>query len=74
MIALPDERWGERPLGVIVLAEGAEASPEELREHLSSEFAKWQLPERFEFVDAIPRTATGKWKKTELRPRFAVGG
>ena len=74
VIALPDERWGERPLGVIVLAEGAEASPEELREHLSSDFAKWQLPERFEFIDAIPRTATGKWKKTELRARFAVGG
>ena len=44
VIAVPDERWGERPLGVIALAEGAEASPDELREHLSSDFAKWQLP------------------------------
>ena len=34
------------------------------------EFAKWQLPERFEFIDAIPRTATGKFKKTALRERF----
>jgi len=41
-----------------------------LREHLAQEFAKWQLPERFEFVAAIPCTATGKFKKTELRQRF----
>jgi fatty-acyl-CoA synthase len=70
VIAVPDERWGERPLGVVALSEGASATPEELREHLSQDFAKWQLPERFEFVDAIPRTATGKWKKIDLRERF----
>ena len=71
VIAVPDERWGERPLAVVVAGRGREASPDELREHLSSDFAKWQLPERFEFVEAIPRTATGKWKKTELRERFS---
>ncbi len=70
VIAIPDERWGERPLAVIALREGAQASPDELREHLGQSFAKWQLPERFEFVDAIPRTATGKFKKTDLRERF----
>jgi fatty-acyl-CoA synthase len=70
VIAMPDERWGERPLAVIVLRDGGEATAEELREHLSSHFAKWQLPDRFEFVDEIPRTATGKFKKTELRERF----
>ena len=69
-IALPDERWGERPLGVVVLREGASASPDELREHLSKRFAKRQLPDRFDFVDAIPRTATGKFKKSELRQQF----
>jgi len=67
---VPDERWGERPLAVVMFRDGAEASPDELREHLSSEFAKWQLPERFEFVEAIPRTAVGKFKKTDLRDRF----
>ena len=46
------------------------ADADELREHLAADFAKWQLPERFEYVDAIPRTATGKWKKTALRERF----
>jgi fatty-acyl-CoA synthase len=70
VIAMPDERWGERPLAVVVLREGLEATPEELREHLARHFAKWQLPDRFEFVDQIPRTATGKFKKTELRERF----
>ena len=70
VIAMPDERWGERPLAVVSLREGSEASPEELREHLSSQFAKWQLPDRFEFIDEIPRTATGKFKKTDLRERF----
>ena len=70
VIAMPDERWGERPLAVVVLREGSEASPEELREHLAGHFAKWQLPERFEFVNEIPRTATGKFKKTDLRERF----
>ena len=46
------------------------ASPDELREHLSSGFAKWQLPDRIEFIGEIPRTATGKFKKTALRQRF----
>ena len=70
VIAMPDEKWGERPLAVVVLREGGEAGPDELWQHLSQHFAKWQLPDRFEFVDAIPRTATGKFKKTELRERL----
>jgi fatty-acyl-CoA synthase len=70
VIAVPDERWGERPLAACVLKEGQQATPEELREHLSQDFAKWQLPERFEFIEEIPRTATGKFKKTDLRERF----
>lgn len=70
MIAIPDERWGERPLAAVVLREGVQATPDELRAHLGREFAKWQLPERFEFIDEVPRTATGKFKKTELRDQF----
>lgn len=70
VIAIPDERWGERPLAAVVLRDGKHASVEELREHLGRRFAKWQLPERIEFVDAIPHTATGKFKKIDLRKRF----
>ncbi len=71
VIAVPDERWGERPLAVVVLVHGADASPEELQAHLAMDFAKWQVPDRVEYVEEIPRTATGKWRKTALRERFA---
>jgi fatty-acyl-CoA synthase len=70
VIAVPDEKWDERPMAVVVLKDGADASPDDLRHHLSSQFAKWQLPERVEFIDGIPRTATGKFKKTALREQF----
>ncbi|MGH2866156.1 MAG: long-chain fatty acid--CoA ligase [Solirubrobacteraceae bacterium] len=70
VIAIPDERWGERPLAVVVLREGESAGPDDLREHLAQQYAKWQVPDRYEFVDELPRTATGKFKKTTLRERF----
>jgi fatty-acyl-CoA synthase len=70
VIAIPDDTWGERPLAAVVLRDGMDAAPAELREHLCGDFAKWQLPDRIEFVEAIPRTATGKFKKTALRERF----
>jgi fatty-acyl-CoA synthase len=70
VIAIPDDKWGERPLAAVVLRDGMEAAPDELREHLATEFAKWQLPDRIEFIEAIPRTATGKFRKTALRDRF----
>ena len=71
VIAVPDPRWQERPLGVAVLKEGESATQEELIEHLAgSGFAKWQLPDNIEFVDEIPRTATGKFLKMKLREHF----
>jgi acyl-CoA synthetase (AMP-forming)/AMP-acid ligase II len=70
VIAIPDEKWDERPMAIVVLKEGSEATPDDLRQHLSGHFAKWQLPERVEFIDEIPRTATGKFKKTALREQF----
>jgi fatty-acyl-CoA synthase len=70
VIAVPDDRWGERPLAVVVLREDGHADAEELRAHLGREYAKWQIPDRFEFIDEIPRTATGKFKKTALREMF----
>jgi fatty-acyl-CoA synthase len=70
VIAVPDEKWDERPMAIVVLKDGAEATPDDLRSHLSSNFAKWQLPERVEFINEIPRTATGKFKKTSLREQY----
>jgi fatty-acyl-CoA synthase len=72
VIAIPDDKWGERPLAAVVLRDGRTAAPGELREHLATDFAKWQLPDRIEFIEAIPRTATGKFRKTALRARFVA--
>jgi fatty-acyl-CoA synthase len=72
VVAIPDERWGERPLAAVVLREGQAATADELRAFLSGTFAKWWLPDRFEFVDEIPKTAVGKFKKTALRELFAA--
>jgi len=71
VIGLPHPKWQERPLAAVVLREGAHASGDELRGFLSSCFAKWQLPDAFVFVEMIPRTSVGKFKKRELRERFA---
>ena len=71
VIAIPDDKWAERPLAVVVLKEGTSATDDDLRAHLAPQFAKWWLPDRFEFVDAIPKTSVGKFKKTALRDQFA---
>jgi acyl-CoA synthetase (AMP-forming)/AMP-acid ligase II len=63
-------KWDERPLAAVVLKPGATATPAELREFLAPQFAKFWLPDAFEFVDAIPRTSAGKFKKSALRERF----
>jgi fatty-acyl-CoA synthase len=71
VIAIPDEKWAERPMAAIVLKDGQTATPDELREFLAKDFAKWWLPERYEFVAEIPKTAVGKFRKTALREQFA---
>src|SRR5829696_7264773 len=71
VVAIPDPKWQERPLAAVVLKEGEEATQEELIKHLESDFARWWLPDRVEFVDEIPKTSVGKFKKSELRERFA---
>jgi fatty-acyl-CoA synthase len=71
VIAVPHPKWDERPIAVVVLRSDATATPDELREFLSSRFAKWQLPDAFVFLDELPHTSTGKLSKLELRKRFA---
>jgi acyl-CoA synthetase (AMP-forming)/AMP-acid ligase II len=68
VIAVPDERWGERPLALVAADRGTTA--EELREFLRPRVAKWWIPERIELVDAIPRTAVGKYDKRRLREQY----
>ena len=64
------EKWAERPLATIVLKPGASASPDELRAFLAPHFPKFWMPDAFEYIDAIPRTSAGKFKKSALRERF----
>ncbi|MEV0356936.1 long-chain fatty acid--CoA ligase [Nocardia sp. NPDC050697] len=73
VIGVPDERWDERPLVAIVLAEGAQAEPDELRDYLADKFAKWQLPERWTFIPEVPKTSVGKFDKKRLRAQYADG-
>ncbi|MFW6090856.1 MAG: long-chain fatty acid--CoA ligase [Actinomycetota bacterium] len=71
VVAVPDEKWGERPLGIVVPAPGQQVSVEELREFLADKVAKWQLPERWTIVDEIPKTSVGKFDKKALRRAHA---
>ena len=71
VIAIPDEKWSERPLACVVFKKGQSAQPPELSAHLMRHhFAKLQLPDRYEFIDALPRTATGKFWKLKLRELY----
>jgi fatty-acyl-CoA synthase len=75
VIAIPDEKWSERPLACIVFKPGqaldAGRLDAALADHLLGHgFARWQLPDRYEMIDAVPRTSTGKFWKLKLRERF----
>ncbi|MEF8777974.1 MAG: long-chain fatty acid--CoA ligase [Natronomonas sp.] len=70
VIAIPHEKWQERPLAHVVTYDDEEVSAEELEEHLLERFPKWWLPEAFEFIEEIPRTSTGKFDKMKLREQF----
>jgi fatty-acyl-CoA synthase len=70
VIAIPHEKWDERPLAAIVLKEGESVTADDLKEHLKGDFANWWLPDAYEFVEEIPQTATGKFLKMKLRDQF----
>ena len=71
VVGVPDERWQERPLAVVVPREGADVKPDELRNFLADKVVRWWLPERWTFVDKIPRTSVGKYDKKAIRSRYA---
>ena len=74
VVGVPDEKWGERPLATIVLKEGASADAAQLREFLGDKVARWQLPERWSFIEAVPKTSVGKFDKKRVRADYAGGG
>ncbi|HET9889584.1 MAG TPA: fatty acid--CoA ligase, partial [Mycobacterium sp.] len=71
VVGVPDERWEERPLAVVVAKDGASVSAEELRKFLADKVVRWWLPERWTFIDEIPRTSVGKYDKKTIRSRYA---
>ena len=71
VIGIAHPKWDERPLLVVVPAEGTSPTPESLREFLEPRIAKWWMPDDIVFVDELPHTATGKISKLILRERFA---
>jgi fatty-acyl-CoA synthase len=73
VIGVPDPRWDERPLVVVVPAEGKDPKPAEIVEFLSGRVARWWLPERWAFVEELPKTSVGKFDKKVLRSRAEEG-
>jgi fatty-acyl-CoA synthase len=73
VIGVPDPRWDERPLACVVCAEGSAVSAADLQAFLADKLAKWQLPERWVFIDEVPKTSVGKFDKKVLRARHAGG-
>ena len=71
VIAVPSEKWMERPMACVVRRPGAELSADELKVWLAPRVAKWWLPEVVEFIDEVPKTSVGKFSKKDLRERFA---
>ncbi|MEW1863894.1 long-chain fatty acid--CoA ligase [Streptomyces sp. NPDC088194] len=73
VVAVPDERWGERPLATVVLREGATVDYTELRDFLAERIAHWQVPERWAIVPTVPKTSVGKFDKKVIRKSYADG-
>jgi fatty-acyl-CoA synthase len=72
VIGVPDERWSERPMACVVPRPKFknEVLEEELTTFLAAQFAKWWLPERYLFVDELPKTSVGKFDKKTMRAQY----
>lgn len=73
VIAVPDAKWEERPLACVVRNPGSTIGPDELRTFLNSQVAKWWIPERWAFLETVPKTSVGKFDKKALRALYARG-
>ncbi|MHB2028954.1 MAG: long-chain fatty acid--CoA ligase [Acidimicrobiales bacterium] len=72
VVAVPDEKWQERPLCCVVVKPDNAVSAKELREFLATRVAKWWLPERWCFIESVPKTSVGKFDKKVLRAQYAA--
>lgn len=71
VVAVPDERWQERPLAAVVVKQHASVTATELRKYLCDRVARFWLPERWTFVDEVPKTSVGKFDKKRIRAQYA---
>ncbi|NWJ69509.1 long-chain fatty acid--CoA ligase [Pseudonocardia sp. ICBG1122] len=70
VIAIPHERWVERPMACVVVKDGETLTADELLAFLADRVAKWWLPDAVEFIDEVPKTSVGKFSKKTLREKF----
>jgi fatty-acyl-CoA synthase len=73
VIGVPDDRYDERPLVVVVPCDGRKPEPSEMLSFLGPRVARWWLPERWAYVDELPKTSVGKFDKKALRKKVADG-
>ena len=73
VVGVPDDKWDERPLACVVRKAGSRVGPTELRAYLEDKVAHWWLPERWTFIEEIPKTSVGKFDKKVLRGQHAAG-
>jgi len=74
VIAIPNEKWSERPLALVVPRNPDDRpTPEELRELVATQCAKFWIPDEFRFIESIPKTSVGKFDKKLLRQMYAEG-
>ncbi len=71
VIAVPSEKWMERPMACVVVKAGQQLTAGELRSWLEPRVARWWLPELIEFIEEVPKTSVGKFSKKDLRDRFS---
>ncbi len=70
VIGIPDEKWGEVGMAIVVPKPGVEATEEKIIEYCRGRLGKYKIPKRVVFVKELPRTATGKILKKELKARY----
>ncbi len=73
VVAVPDDKWGEAAVAIVVLKEGASATADDLGAHVRSQLAGFKVPRDIEFRDALPKGGTGKILKAELREPYWTG-
>ncbi|MGM7668328.1 o-succinylbenzoate--CoA ligase [Microbacterium sp. A93] len=71
VIGIPDDRWGEVPWAVLTVRDGITIDTDQVRAHLDGRLARYKVPAKTVIVDELPRTASGKIRKADLRTRFA---